>query len=153
VAAINSKTVNAAGSSFPEEGQNVSQGINITGWWTYGKGVQLGASVSRFRVLIPRVLSGSGSLNFYLYGLGGSGSPIPIIDGPTVAQVTAGQDPAWFELPAAWGQSIVNNGGGVAVSGGPPIMLAGISSDPASGQLEFLWTADVAGSGTYYPIP
>ncbi|MFF2621307.1 hypothetical protein [Oerskovia jenensis] len=44
----------------------------------------------------------------------------------------------WVTIPTEWGQALIA-GGGVAVAGSPYVGIAGVGSDPASGQLQLDW--------------
>jgi hypothetical protein len=68
------------------------------------------------------------------------GADFTRVAGPVDVVLAPGAPAAWYPLPAAWGQALVDDGGGIAIAGSPYVGVAGIGSDPASGQLRLPWT-------------
>lgn len=46
----------------------------------------------------------------------------------------------WVNLPASWGQAIVDSGGGIGISGADYVVLEGVSTFAESGLLALDWT-------------
>jgi hypothetical protein len=61
------------------------------------------------------------------------------VEGPATFSLAPGAGAQWVTLPAAWGQSIVDGGGGLAIAGGSYGGVTGVGEDAASGQLQFDW--------------
>jgi hypothetical protein len=59
--------------------------------------------------------------------------------GPYDVSFPPGAGPLWFDLPASFGQAIVDGGGGLGLFGAPYMGFAGIDSDAASGQIRLHW--------------
>ncbi len=60
------------------------------------------------------------------------------VAGPVDSNIDIGQT-AWVSLPAAWGQAIVDTGGGLMISGAPYVVLDGLDADAESGLLRLTW--------------
>jgi len=151
--------VNAIDSaSFQAGGNWQARGTDVYQWfyssfkenrgaWFYGNGpLQLaGRTITRFQFRIParlRVGDYNAALTAHFYrhtSRTRPGGDVIREDGPQNVVLASGQPPAWVDLPVAWGQHLVNNGGGFGLLGSPYLAMAGVGSDPASGQLCFSW--------------
>lgn len=117
------------------------------GAWFYGTTpkdlIGPGATVTACRVRISRKSGGTyGPQSAHLYLHGSASKPAGDVtrsQGPVDASIDIGAS-AWVDLPASWGQSIVDNAGGLGVSGSPYVVLNGIDNDPESGLLHLDWT-------------
>ncbi|MBN8881923.1 MAG: hypothetical protein J0H73_06360 [Salana multivorans] len=121
-----------------------------TGAWFYGSRPTAlrGKTITRARVYVPaRVRVGSYNaplaINLYRHTSGTRPSgDVTRVAGPhsvTIAPIDQWSG-GWLEVPAAWGQSIVDGGGGIGISGAPYLGVVGISNDPRSGALSLAWT-------------
>jgi hypothetical protein len=65
------------------------------------------------------------------------------IAGPHDIVIPAGFGGGWFSIPASWGQTLANSGGGIAIVGEPYLGFEGIEDDTASGQVALDWSRPV----------
>lgn len=153
VPAIASGTWNQAFSSWSSfHRTNLVQGTyagqSYAGSWFYGSGpAQLaGRTVTGFRVRLGarlRIGNYNSSLTLNLYRHTSRTRPsgdVSRVAGPDTVSLPSGASARWVTLPTAWGQAIVDSGGGLGISGGSYGGVAGIGSNPASGQLSFDWS-------------
>lgn len=131
--------------------RNVYQGNwgwgDNTGAWFYGNtphDTLAGRTITGLRVRVSRRSGGVyGAQAAHLYrhtSTSRPGGDVSRVDGPTDVSIGIGES-AWVNLPAAWGQAIVDSGGGIGVAGSPYVVLNGIDADPESGLLELDWRA------------
>lgn len=151
VPAIDSATHSGSGSWWNSEDgvrQGEWGGKSYQGAWFYGtqpaQARGLVVTRLRFRLGARRRMGGYNSpleLRFHLHGHAtrpGSGPALSAGPHPvTIAPSYGGGD--LIDLPVAWGQALVDNVGGIALSGGLYGGLAGRESDPNSGYLIFDW--------------
>lgn len=119
------------------------------GAWFYGgapSAALAGRTITRTRINLPgrqRVGDYNSALTLHLYRHTQNSRPsgdVSRVAGPNDVVLAANSGGGWIDLPASWGQDIVNGGGGIAVAGSPYIALFGIDADPASGQLSLDWS-------------
>lgn len=81
------------------------------------------------------------TVNLWLHGarVRPSGD-VPRISGPHTVVLGPGAGAGWVEIPAGWGQYVVDNGGGFGVFGGSYGGVEGIAVDPAAGQVQLDWS-------------
>lgn len=120
-------------------------GVN-TGAWFYGTApgdLLRGATVTRTQVFVRRRSGGtSGAQALHLYRHGSTSRPAGVVTslaGPTDTTLDIGEG-RWVDLPASWGQAIVDTGGGLMIAGAPYLVLDGLDADPASGSLRLDWS-------------
>jgi hypothetical protein len=116
------------------------------GAWFYGTGptaALTGATVLSCKIRVGRKSGGSYSpQTVHLYLHDSRSRPAGDVNrtaGPTDAVFSIGET-RWVDMPAAWGQTIVDTGGGVGISGSPYVVLNGLSVDPESGLLAIEWS-------------
>lgn len=117
------------------------------GAWFYGTTprdfIGAGATVTACRVRVSRKSGGNyAAQTAHLYLHGSATRPSGDVTrtlGPTDASAVIGES-KWVDLPASWGQSIVDSAGGLGTSGSPYVVLNGIDADPESGLLHIEWT-------------
>lgn len=129
------------------------QGRSYMGAWLYGSAPRdalRGRTVLELWLRLParyRVGSYNAAAGLHLIAHGstsrGSVRP-PGVAGPQDVLVPAGYGGDWVQLPAIFGQLIVDNGGGIGIQGEPYAGFIGAGParegyDPASGQLRFVW--------------
>lgn len=119
---------------------------NNNGAWFYGttpKAKLSGATVTGCAVRVQRRSGGvwaAQTLHLYRHTSNTRpGGDVSRVAGPTDASIAIGQA-LWVPLPTAWGQAIVDSGGGLGITGSPYIVLAGTDEDPQSGLLRIDWT-------------
>lgn len=120
---------------------------NRGGWW-YGDAPRAlaGRTITGFRIRLGarlRIGSYNATATAHLYRTTNTtrpGADFSRVAGPHDISLPAGAGPGWQALPAAWGQALVDGGGGVGILGSPYLGVAGVSSDPASGQIALDWT-------------
>lgn len=104
-----------------------------------------GRTCTRLRIRVGsrlRIGSFNSSLAFQFHrhsSTSPTGGAHTVTDGPDAHTVGAGSGALWIDLPAAWGQTLVTSGGGIAIRGGSYGGFTGRSADPASGQLQIFW--------------
>lgn len=116
------------------------------GAWFYGNGAaQLaGATITGARIRLGARLrignyNGSAVLHLHRHTNGARpGADVTRVAGPHDITVGPNAGPGWVDIPTAWGQDLIT-GGGIAVAGSPYVGIAGVGSDPASGQLQLDW--------------
>lgn len=115
------------------------------GAWIYGvaPGATLyGASITKCEIRVSRRSGGVYStqqVHFYRHGSSGRPDNAPaLLEGPSDEGLDIGES-EWVELPASWGQSIVDGGGGIAIDGEPYVNLIGRDADSQSGLLRLTW--------------
>lgn len=122
-------------------------GRSYSGAWFYGDAPSqiVGRTVAGARVRLGgRLHMGSYNaplaLNLWLHtSRSRPGGDVSRISGPHVVTLTPGAGAQWVEIPAGWGQEIVNTGGGLSVAGGTYGGVHGVGDDPASGQIQLDW--------------
>lgn len=151
VPAVDSGTRSSAGVWDSYYGTNVTQGSwggrTYTGAWFYGaKPAQLrGRTVTRFAIRLgARVRQGAynSPLTLNLYRHTSNSRPagdVSRVAGPHAVVLAVNAPAQWVVLPTAWGQAIVDSGGGIGIAGGSYGGVLGIGDDGASGQLAFDW--------------
>lgn len=119
------------------------------GAWFYGSTARqlAGRTITAARIYLP-AREGVGSYNAALaarlYRHTSDSQPagdVSRVAGPesrTLAPIGNGAT-GWVDLPAAWGQAIVDSGGGVGISGSPYLGLVGVSADAQSGLIQLDW--------------
>jgi hypothetical protein len=120
--------------------------VNVGGWF-YGNNPSaalFGALVTGCRVQLNRRTGGAPTVTTHLYLHSFSARPAaglapPFVLGPVDIALLIDQ-PTWVPLPLAWGQQIVNNNYGLAISGDPPMAVKGLDQDATSGQLQIDWS-------------
>ena len=119
------------------------------GAWFYGTGpTQLtGRTITRAQVRIPqrqRVGDYNSGATLHLYLISNTGRPtgdVTRTNGPVdIGLGPAGSGNGFVDVPAIWGQTLADHGGGIGIAGSPYIVLNGIDVDPSSGQLVLDWT-------------
>lgn len=126
--------------------QGVSGGTN-TGVWFYGtapRAALAGRTITRAWVWVLRspTQGPGGAAAVHLYRHTSDTRPggnVTRVAGPTDASRARGQGD-WAEIPAAWGQAIVDSGGGIAIHGDPYLMLEGLPQNGQSGALRLAWS-------------
>ena len=116
------------------------------GAWFYGNGAaQLaGATITGARIRLGarlRIGSYNDVLPLHLYLHTNPGRPsgdLNRVAGPADVAIAANAGAQWVTIPVAWGQALIA-GGGIAVAGPPYVGIAGVGTDPASGQLQLDW--------------
>ncbi len=123
-------------SSYPVEGR---------GAWFYGTtptSTLRGRTVTRFRVRLVRSAGGTfGGQPAHVYLTSNRvmpGGDVTRTAGPSDVTLDIGQG-GWFDLPAGWGQTIIDSGGGLAIYGSPYVKMPGLGEDAASGQIQIDW--------------
>lgn len=124
-----------------------SGGSAYTGAWFYGSAPQqiAGRTVTGFRLRLGarrRIGNYNSSVGLNIYRTANStrpGGDVSRVEGPVTVTLAANAPAQWVALPTAWGQAIVNGGGGIGIAGGTYAGVVGVGGDPASGQLEFDW--------------
>lgn len=117
------------------------------GAWFYGNGPRqlAGATVTRLRLRVGarlRIGDYNAALVAHMYRHTSTSRPtgdVARVEGPTNITLAPGQQPAFVDLPVAWGQALVDTGGGIAIAGSPYLAMSGVGDDPASGQLLIDW--------------
>lgn len=121
------------------------------GWW-YGAAAQVlhGRAIPKASIRLPartRIGYYNNPQVVHLYLTSNPTRPagdLGRVAGPFDVTLPPGWAPApdqgWIQLPAGWGQSMVDTGAGIAIFGGPYLGLAGIGTDPASGLIALDWT-------------
>lgn len=116
-----------------------------TGGWFHGSGpgdALRGATITRTEVRIRRRSGGVwGPQDANLYRHTSATRPVgnvTVASGVVHGSVDIGET-KWVEVPADWGQQIVNAGGGVMITGAPYVVLDGLDSDAESGALRLTW--------------
>lgn len=124
--------------------QGTSGGTN-TGAWFYGAGPRslAGRTISRAEVFVHRTPGyGAGGVStVHLYRHTSDARPggnVALVAGPTDVARARGQAD-WVDVPTAWAQAIVDDGGGLGIYGSPYLVLEGIREDPQSGLLRLTW--------------
>lgn len=150
VAAGDSGTWSAQGwSSY--YGNNLTQGsyggASYTGAWFYGSAPQqiAGRVVTGARVHIgSRRRMGNYNadlvLNIYVHTnpTRPAGDTTRVM-GPVSVTLPPNAPPQWVELPASYGQQIVDAGGGLGIASGTYGGVTGVGEDASSGQLQLDW--------------
>lgn len=79
-------------------------------------------------------------LNLYLHSsVSRPAGDVTRVAGPHSVTLAPGAGPQWVTIPRIWGQTLVDSGGGIGVSGGTYGGVTGIGEDPASGQIALDW--------------
>lgn len=115
------------------------------GAWFYGNGFSRleGATITACEIYLPRRLrigSYNNQLNAQIYRHTASTRPsgdVNRVQGPfaRAARAVGAGATGWVELPASVGQALVDNGGGIGISGGSYLGFPGINTDSRSGRL------------------
>lgn len=127
--------------------QQGSSGGTNTGAWFYGPGPRAalaGRTITRAWVWVLRssIHGPGGAATVHLWRHTSDTRPagnVSRVDGPVDVSRARGQGD-WAEIPAAWGQAIVDGGGGIAIHGDPYLMLEGVPQHGQSGALRLAWT-------------
>jgi hypothetical protein len=123
-------------------------GVPNTGAWFYGvtpRSALAGATVTQARVRLRRRSGGSTAtqtVNVYPHSSDTrpSGNVTRVGgDGPASLGLQIGLA-AWVTLPTAWGQHLLDVGGGLYIAGGDFLVVDGRDVDPQSGLLELTWS-------------
>lgn len=117
------------------------------GAWFYGNGAgQLdGATVTAARIRLGarlRIGSYNADVAIHLHrhtNPSRPGGDVNRVAGPHDITLAPGAGAQWVDLPTSWGQDLIS-GGGIALIGAPYAGVAGVGSDPASGQLQLDWS-------------
>lgn len=157
--AIDSATWNASqGSWSVTHAASVVQGswggVTYHGHWFYGAAPTMlaGRTILRARVRLPQRLAigyYNAAATLRLWGHSNLTRPagdVSLTTGPhdhTAPPVSTpwprwDGDP-WVDIPPAMAQAIVDTGGGLSLLGAPYAGVAGVPTDPTSGQLELTW--------------
>lgn len=118
------------------------------GAWFYGsRPTQLrGRTVTALRIRLGarlRVGSYNSALPLHVYLTANANRPggdVNRISGPADITLAPNAGAGWHSLPTSFGQALVDNGGGIGVTGSPYMGVNGVGADPASGQLQLDWT-------------
>ncbi|WP_152203642.1 hypothetical protein [Georgenia thermotolerans] len=156
--ATDSGTMNQNNNWNASTGRAVRQGsgYGLTGqgaWWygTKPSDTLRGRTITRMQIRLPareRIgnYNAAVTFHFYLHDQASRGGRPARLDGPHNHALSAGyRGGDMIDLPASWGQHIVNNGGGITIWGDPYAGLVGVGAafeglDPASGQIVLDWT-------------
>lgn len=116
------------------------------GAWFYGTGPTdrlAGATITALSIRISRRPGGDyAAQTAHLYKHDSRtrpGGDVGRSAGPVDVSIGIGET-TWVDLPPDWGQSIVNGGGGIGITGPPYVVLTGVPDDPESGLLSMDWT-------------
>jgi hypothetical protein len=117
------------------------------GWW-YGDAARVlaGRTITAARLRLGarlRIGGYNAAAAIHLYRTSDSSRPgadFTRVAGPTDVTRASGAGAGWVDLPTGWGQALVDTSGGIAISGSPYAGIAGVGSDPESGQLSLDWT-------------
>ncbi|GAA3218219.1 hypothetical protein ACFP63_08620 [Oerskovia jenensis] len=116
------------------------------GAWFYGAAASqlAGATITGARIRLGarlRIGNYNGAAALHLYRHTNPGRPDGDVNraaGPHDITLGPNAGPGWVTIPTEWGQALIS-GGGIAVTGSPYVGIAGVGSDPASGQLQLDW--------------
>lgn len=119
------------------------------GAWFYGATARqlAGRTITGARIYLPvrdRVGSYNAALAARLHRHTSDSQPggdVSRVAGPesrTLAPIGNGPT-GWVGLPEAWGQALVDSGGGIGISGSPYLGLVGVSDDAQSGLIHLDW--------------
>lgn len=133
-------------------------GYTVTGSWFYGPwGTSLaGLTITEARFRVPARLPGTGTsgavtINLYAHtSQSRPGGDVTRTQGPFAVNLPPGYDPnihtlnpalppGWVVLPASF-HAVLQQGGGVSISGGGYVGLNGRLDDGASGQIAIDWS-------------
>lgn len=129
--------------------QGTWAGKSYSGAWFYGsapKSKLEGKKVSKVLVKYgSRKYAGNYNdplvLNLYRHTQTSMGSSEPPrTHGPQGVTLAVNAGPGWVELPISWGQAIVDDGGGISISGGSYGGVSGRGAEAESGLLEIHWS-------------
>lgn len=120
---------------------------NNDGSWFYGSqptDYLSGATVTRLQIKIKRTSGGdyaSQAPNFYLHtSRTRPGGNVTTTMGPYNGGSIGIGETKMFDLPASWGQTIVDSGGGITIKGSPYIVNEGLDRNSESGLIIIDWT-------------
>lgn len=122
-------------------------GVDYQGAWFYSGAAlkaMAGRTCTRLRIRVGARLQ-IGSFNsaftadFYRHSASTPGAHT-VTAGPYGVSVPANSAARWIDLPTSFGQTLIDNGGGIAIRIGTYGGFAGRSKDPASGQLAISWS-------------
>lgn len=123
-------------------------GVN-TGAWFYGTTISdalRGATVTAIDMRFRRRSGGvSAAQTAHVYRHASATRPagnVASAAGPVDVLIGIGET-AVVTLPVAWGQALVDTGGGLFISGSPYVVLDGLDADPQSGLLRITWQRPV----------
>ncbi|MBD7949583.1 hypothetical protein [Oerskovia rustica] len=116
------------------------------GAWFYGAAASqlAGATITGARIRLGarlRIGSYNAAQTLHLHrhtNASRPGGDVTRVAGPYDLALAPNIGPQWVDIPTAWGQDLIS-GGGIAVVGSPYVGIAGVGSDPASGQLQLDW--------------
>jgi len=103
-----------------------------------------GSTITRLQIKIKRTSGGDYAAqqpNFYLHSSRTRpGGNVTTTAGPyNNGSIGIGETKS-FDLPASWGQTIVDSGGGITIKGAPYIVLEGTDRNSESGLITLDWT-------------
>ncbi|WP_163275322.1 hypothetical protein [Cellulomonas iranensis] len=124
-------------------------GRSYAGAWFYGAAPRQAAgrtvTATRVRVGARRRMGSYNAalpLNLYLHtSPSRPGGDVTRVAGPHTVLLVPGAGPQWVDVPASWGQTLVDSGGGLGIAGGEYGGIDGVGSDAASGQVQIDWRA------------
>ena len=136
----------AADGTYAGRPQQGTSGGTNTGAWFYGAGpaaALAGRTITRAEVYVIRasIQGPGGAAAVHLYRHTSNTRPagnVARVAGPSDVSRARGEA-GWADVPAAWGQSIVDGGGGLAIFGDPYLLLDGLLQNGQSGALRLTW--------------
>lgn len=114
-------------------------------WYGDAPRVLAGRTITGFRIRLGarlRIGSYNSAATLHLYRTADSSRPgadFSRTAGPHDVTIGPNAPADWVALPPSFGQSIVDAGGGIGISGSPYAGFVGVGGDPAAGQLAFDW--------------
>lgn len=136
--------------STVRQGATDSSGAWSGAWFYQGAPGALlaGATVTACAVRVKRASGGTAGTQPISLFLSSTGSwPLanlalpPTTTGTATTQPLAVGGEQWIDLPASWGQALVDSDAGLMVSAASPMVIVeGIETDPESGLLRIDWT-------------
>lgn len=122
-------------------------GQTLTGTWFYGapRPALQGKTITRVQFRVPdrlEVGNNNSAVTMHVYAHTSQyrpGGDVGRSLGPFDVVLAAHQDPAWIDLPTAFGP-VIAAGGGISIAGDPYLGLNGRRNDPESGKLLMDWT-------------
>lgn len=151
--ALDSGTWNAAYSAWSSfHGTNVVQGTwssqAYRGAWFYGSQAQAiaGKTITAARIRLGarlRIGSYNSGLSLQVYHHASGTRPSGDVardSGPVSIALGVNEPAGWFLLDTTLAALLVSAGGGIGIAGGSYGGVAGIGTDPASGQIQLDWT-------------
>lgn len=117
------------------------------GAWFYGTTIRellSGATCNALTIKVQRLSGGDRgpqTVHFYFHTsdvMPDTTTNVTYTLGPTNGTLDI-DEVAEFSLPAAWGQTLIDTGGGIGIQTSPYVVLAGLSEMPDSGSLSIDW--------------